>query len=300
MHKTHKINKLECIKIIMQIGDHKVPEIRLEILLKTVLNKIYNAVKMDQIQSRDLAKLLGYKYGTEPTLFKKINSMLTYGVLEGRGTYCITKLGEDLLFPESSEIKKQLKVQAIFNVELWKKLFLKNGKGLPKEGLWVQLKNITNIDPATAKKFENRVFGWYVDDIESIPDDYEGRQHDMDEWMESSTPNTTEYEQTSQEITQSKDRQIIYFDKYTITLPKGDLIKEWEKLKKYMEIKLEDYTYKPEEKTTNDEYHVRCPNCGKTADGKEFVETLFGMRNLNGKQVAQSWCITCRSQKHFS
>ncbi len=37
--------------------------------------------------------------------------------------------------------------------------------------------------------------------------------------------------------------ETIAFDKYQIVLPKGDLQKEWDKLKKYMDIKLEDYKY---------------------------------------------------------
>lgn len=154
----------------MQIGNFKVPEIRLELLVNTVLKKIYETVKTDQIQSKDLSKLLGYKYGTEVSLFKKINSMIAYGILEGRGIYSITKLGEGLLFPESPEIAQNLKSEAIFNVELWRKLFEKNRKAPPKDGLWVQLRNITEIDPATAKKLENRIYTWYMEDISNISD----------------------------------------------------------------------------------------------------------------------------------
>ena len=53
----------------------------------------YDAVKTTPIQSKDLAKLLGYKYGTEQSLFKKINSMLAYGILEGRGIVECFKIG---------------------------------------------------------------------------------------------------------------------------------------------------------------------------------------------------------------
>ena len=44
-------------------------------------------------------------------------------------------------------------------------------------------------------------------------------------------------------LNNSADVEILSFDKYQIALPKGDLKKEWEKLKKYMDIKLEDYKY---------------------------------------------------------
>ena len=94
----------------MQIGIYKIPEWRLEEQVIPVLKKIYDSTKLDPIQSKDLTKLLGYKYGTEQTLFKTINSMLSYGVLEGsRGIYTVTKFGENILFPESPEIEKKLK-----------------------------------------------------------------------------------------------------------------------------------------------------------------------------------------------
>lgn len=232
------------------MGNYKVPEIRLELLLNSVLKKIYDVVKTDQIQSKDLSKLLGYKHGTEVSLFKKINSMLVYGILDGRGIYSVTKLGEDLLFPESPEIAQNLKTQAIFNVELWKKIFGKNGKQPPKDGLWVLLRNITDIDPATAKKLENRVYNWYVEDMSIISDDVQidtnTDQKDSSTTLRSSS---TQDKQMSQQMSDPKlndslDVEVLSFDKYQIALPKGDLKKEWEKLKKYMDIKLEDYEYK--------------------------------------------------------
>ena len=60
--------------------------------------------------------------------------------------------------------------------------------------------------------------------------------------------NNTQDQHLSQSSSQGKqesrtDMETISFDKYEVTLPKGDLLKEWEKLKKYMDIKLEDYKY---------------------------------------------------------
>lgn len=239
----------------MQMGNYKIPEIRLEILLKLVLKKIYDTVKTDQIQSKDLSKILGYKHGTEVSLFKKINSMLVYGILEGRGIYSITKLGEDLLFPESPDVEQKLKTQAIFNVELWKKIFDKNGKQPPKDGLWVQLKNITDVDPATAKKLENRIYNWYMEDMAIIPDNVE-IEIDIDRTEPTTLRSSTAQEkQMSQQmeipkLNNSNNVEVLSFDKYQIALPKGDLKKEWEKLKKYMDIKLEDYEY---EESNNDD-----------------------------------------------
>lgn len=152
----------------MKIGAFTVPEIRLDELLTGTLKTIHDSVKTAPIQSRDLATLLGYTHGTEPALFKRINSMLAYGILEGRGIYNVTRLGENLLYPENEDVKRELRTQAIMNVEFWKKLYEKYGKNLPKEGLWVSIKTIAEVDPVTAKSLENRIYRWYMEDIANI------------------------------------------------------------------------------------------------------------------------------------
>jgi len=172
----------------MKIGNLLVPETRLEELLSTVMKKIYSAAKTDQIQSKDLSELLGYKYGTEPTLFKRINSMLAYGILEGRGVYNITKLGEGLLYPENPELEKKLKTEAVMNVELWKKLYEKHGKNPPKESLWVSIKSITEVDPATARKYENRIYDWYTEDMTLISGELINTGLSKSETLRSSLP----------------------------------------------------------------------------------------------------------------
>lgn len=40
-----------------------------------------------------------------------------------------------------------------------------------------------------------------------------------------------------------------------------------------------------------------CPHCDKEANGYDEIEELFGFRVLNGKNVPQSWCRTCRKSK---
>lgn len=42
--------------------------------------------------------------------------------------------------------------------------------------------------------------------------------------------------------------------------------------------------------------YAECPNCGKTAHGKDEIEELFGYRNMGiGKIIPQSWCRDCRN-----
>ncbi len=230
----------------MQIGSYRVPEWRLENQVMPVLKKIYNAVKLEPIQSKDLSKLLGYKYGTEQTLFKTINSMLAYGVLEGRGIYNITKFGENLLFPESPEAEMQLKTQAFFNVGLWKKLYDIYGKNVPKEGLWVQLKNIADIDPATARQLEYRIFNWYLEDVNLVHDGYV-QQPSIQEQTPSDFSSTEKKSALQQTIDISKQSvnktrqniiEIPFGDDIIIWLPKDNLEKAWEFAQEHMKLYL--------------------------------------------------------------
>lgn len=42
--------------------------------------------------------------------------------------------------------------------------------------------------------------------------------------------------------------------------------------------------------------YAECPNCEKTAHGKDEIEELFGYRNMGiGKIIPQSWCRDCRN-----
>lgn len=294
--------------LYMQLGAFKVPEIRLDIILDSTLKKIYESVKTDQIQSKDLSSLLGYTHGTEPTLFKRIHSMLAYGILEGRGIYSITKLGEDLLFPEPDK-ENELRTQAILNVELWQKLFKKYGKELPKAGLWVQLKNMTGIDPDTAKKLENRISNWYTADMELVSDDVvmkeDGEEESQPEDIGSSSTQNNQMKQqsVSLQLQNNEDNELIQFGKVSLVLPKKDLKKQWDKLQKYMEIYLEDYVEEPKEVVTkkhdSDLEHAQCPNCKMVAKNMDEVEKLFGFRTHNGKQSIQSWCIECRKSSNM-
>lgn len=88
---------------------------------------------------------------------------------------------------------------------------------------------------------------------------------DLDEKDQHLSQSTAQVKQMSQQMV-SPDMEVIPFDNYQVILPKGDLKKEWNKLKKYMDIKLENYEYKEpveEEKlepTTEEqqeeEYHI--------------------------------------------
>lgn len=226
---------LQCMKL----GSFEVPEKRFVPDAIADIKKIYDAVKSDEIASKDLSVMLGYKHPTATPFYMRLNSMVAYGLLEGRGTFRVSNLGKSLAYPENEKQEKIMKSKAILNVSLWKELYQKFGKSPPADNFWVQIKNITGIEPQEAQGVEKQIRKWYIDDIMYISED-------VLQSSESKTEGLTQNEPNSKPTSQ-QNMQTIYFDKYQISLPKGDLVKEWEKLKKYMEIKLEDYKSEQQE-----------------------------------------------------
>lgn len=223
----------------MKLGSFEVPEKRLIPDAIADIKKIYDAVKSDEIASKDLSVMLGYKHPTATPFYMRLNSMVAYGLLEGRGSFRVSNLGKSLAYPENEKQEIFMKSRAILNVSLWKELYQKFGKSPPADNFWVQIKNITGIEPQEAQRVEKQIRKSYIDDIMNVSEDV---LRSSDSKTESLTPNESNNKPVSQQ-----NMQTIYFDKYQISLPKGDLVKEWEKLKKYMEIKLEDYKSEQQE-----------------------------------------------------
>jgi len=45
------------------------------------------------------------------------------------------------------------------------------------------------------------------------------------------------------------------------------------------------------------EINAKCPACGKMANSREEIDTMFGFRNMDGIVRPQSWCRDCRKNK---
>ena len=43
-----------------------------------------------------------------------------------------------------------------------------------------------------------------------------------------------------------------------------------------------------------------CPNCSTEAHTNKEIVDKFGLRNVNGKNILQSWCKECRKSKEYS
>lgn len=254
-YKIHKINKhVVLIQYKMQIGSYDAPEIRLVPETLEILKKIQESYQDDSIQSKDLAILLGYKYGTESQFYRKIRSLQQYGLLEGKGTFRITELGKSILIPIDDDEQKELRTKAILNVPIWNELYKKYGKSIENENFWVKLMNVTGVERDVAKNAAGKILKWYLEDSGQISEEHVHSKSRSDEKSKtlrsSNAPNNTLSQQMENpKLSNSDNIEVLSFDKYQIALPKGDLKKEWEKLKKYMDIKLEDYKYEePKEK----------------------------------------------------
>lgn len=233
----------------MKLGAFEIPDVRLTPTIVETLAEIYKVKKREKIQSKDLAIFLGFKYGTEPHYYRKIRSLTGYGLIDGKGIFQVSELGEKLLHPRDDDEKKLVLTKSVFNVPLWKDIYQKHGKKPREDNFWAVLMDITKTDPDTAKSNATKVLGWYMADIAHVSDSFALQDEATTPTIEPLRSSTMKNKQGSK-----SDVQTIFFDEYEVTLPKGDLTKEWEKLKKYMEIKLEDYKYEePQAENTTDE-----------------------------------------------
>jgi len=232
----------------MDLGSYYIPDKRFSSTVIADLKLIHNRRRMEDTKSKDLSALFGYKHPTATPFYHRLNSLMAFGLLEGRGSYKITDLGQKILFPENEKDNLINKSKAILNVPLWKEFYEKFKKNLPNDKLWVDIKNIVGIGPDEAQDAEEQIRRWYTDDIAHVSDQFSIDQEYGEEHLRSGSPQ-------DKPRLQSEMQTISFANKYSISLPKGDLEKEYEKFGKYMELYLEDYKeeksrYEKEEKSS--------------------------------------------------
>jgi hypothetical protein len=233
----------------LRIGSYEIPEVRFNSGAFIDIKKIYDNIKSvdRQIHANDLALLLGYKTPTSGGFYRRINSLISYGLLEGRGKFRVTKNGEDILYPRDEEHRKQLFRESVLRVSLWNEFYKKFRRNLP-ENLWLEIKDLTGVSSAEAQSVEKEVRRWYLNDTEQIAGEHampnlsEKLGGDIDSEFTDDTHRIPKYHSIptggSIEI-----EEIPFAGKYAIKKPVNeDIRKSWERLKKYMDIYLEDYT----------------------------------------------------------
>lgn len=287
----------------MKIGNFEVPEVRLVPNCVDDIKKIYDNVQFKQITSKDLADLFGYKNATSGRFYIRLKSLISYGLLQSGNS--VTKLGYQMAYPESSYEEDEARRKAIFNVGLWKELYRNIGKNIPAD-FWIILKNVSNVDAPTAKKSQSIIKKWYAEDIGLLPDSVlVSSLHDVEKDLtaRSSAGTIVQSKMLEQQNLINPNNELIQFDKVSLSIPKKDIVKRWNKLQKYMEIYLEDYEEPQEivtEKHDNNLGYAQCPKCTMVAKDRGEVEKLFGFRSHNGKQSVQSWCIECRTSSNMA
>lgn len=149
----------------MKIGSFEVPELRLIPIGIEILEEIYKIKHKERVNSKDIAILLGYKYGTEPQFYRKLKTLIAYGLLEGQGSYQVSNLGETTLYPKSDEQREFTRTKAVMNVKLWEEIYKKHGITPRQDNFWAVLNDITKISPDKAKSIHGKIYKWYTDDM---------------------------------------------------------------------------------------------------------------------------------------
>lgn len=232
----------------MRIGSYEIPEIRFTTGAFNDIKKIYDNVKSvdRQIHANDLALLLGYKTPTSGGFYRRINSLIGYGLLEGRGKFRVTKNGEDILYPRDEDHRKQLLRESVLRVSLWNEFYKKFKRDLP-ENLWLEIKDLTGVPSAEAQGVEKEVKRWYLNDTESfagedslpnLPDKLSGGVGN--EFTDNTQRNLNFHSFPT--MGSNEIEEIPFAGRYAIKKPVNeDIRKSWKRLKRYMEIYLEDF-----------------------------------------------------------
>ena len=137
--------------------------------------------------------------------------------------------------------RNNLYIKAVFNVQLWRELYKKHGKNLP-ESFWFTLEEITCASPPETQKVEAKFKNWYLEDMLLVPDDFILQSGETKSYIESDTNNQLGTHKPILVESKIQDPTIIEytFGELAVKLKRNNIRKSWEKLKKHMDIELED------------------------------------------------------------
>jgi Mn-dependent DtxR family transcriptional regulator len=157
----------------MQLGVFNyIPETRLVPTALNDIKKIYDqTTNKDKIELNEIASILGYKQPKGGAFYRRIQSLIAYGLIEGRGVFKITELGKDMAHSfDDYYQRKELYRKSVLNVPLWNELYKMFQKNLP-ENIEESLQKITGAEPLEVKRVEKDIRRWYEEDIKLIPDE---------------------------------------------------------------------------------------------------------------------------------
>ena len=244
----------------MKIGNYEIPDIRLSEAIQDV-KKIFDKVKntQDLTHYTDIAVMLDYKSKIGGAFYRRLNSLTLFGLLEGRAKYRVTELGENISYPIDEANKNELTSKAFLSVPLWNKIYSKHGKQL-SDTVWFDIKNITGISAPEAQAVEKDVRKWYLEDVVFVVEKPNSKNEDSTSITlleeNNSKPNFEDYKvggninkenfksnnyQNNFNINETTLEKIPFGKDIIIYLPKGNILKAWEKAQKYMKLYLEDF-----------------------------------------------------------
>lgn len=244
----------------MKIGNYEIPDIRLSEAIQDV-KKIFDKVKntQDLTHYTDIAVMLDYRSKIGGAFYRRLNSLTLFGLLEGRAKYRVTELGENISYPIDEANKNELTSKAFLSVPLWNKIYSKHGKQL-SDNVWFDIKNITGISAPEAQAVEKDVRKWYLEDVVFVVEKSNSKNEDSTSITlleeNNSKSNFEDYKvggninkenfksnnyQNNFNINETTLEKIPFGKDIIIYLPKGNILKAWEKAQKYMKLYLEDF-----------------------------------------------------------
>jgi Mn-dependent DtxR family transcriptional regulator len=154
----------------MQLGTFNyIPETRLVPNAIHDIKDIYeNTSNRERIDVNEIATLLGYKQPKGGAFYRRLHSLLAYGLINGRGIFSITELGKNVAKSfYDVEKRKQYYNDLVLNVPLWSELYKQVGKESYKIDENILLK-ITGAESKEVENVKEDIKRWYHEDISQI------------------------------------------------------------------------------------------------------------------------------------
>lgn len=195
----------------MKLGECWVPEISYDECL-TVLKTIYDTRQRSPTMAKDVAIMLGYRYGSEAHFYRKIKALQLYGLIENQGGHRVTDLGEKILNLKNAVEKNAALKKSILNIPLWNDILETYGKNPRKDNFWANLMNMTKATSDQCKKISDRIYVKYITDMNRFSND----EKEITETLEDE-----EGAQTSENIEEIKKRALSN-ERPVVDLTKGE------------------------------------------------------------------------------
>ena len=145
-----------------KIGNFDYPDWKISecIEIAKIIEERFNGRVENQ---NSLGEVLGHKTIKSGGYISKITALRRYGLVAGRGELTTTELAKAIVYPKNLDEQTLAIVNAIENVELFRRIFERLGEKTPTEDFWVDLVEITGEERGIAQKDAIRLRNLYMD-----------------------------------------------------------------------------------------------------------------------------------------